>query len=212
MECWLEAPTPSNNDFCDAIDEIMKPEQDNLLLGDPLSSGGPLDLDLDSMSDLLETPSTTTTSLVAPISPTSTTDYPQQNNVYGMTSASRPIYPISNNSKSNPSTYSVLGISPKFTTLSINQHHHPFSPPSSQQDSNNPSGILQQFGRAPITINPKNTLHPPPYAQEQQSASLLGTSYPFELPMNNVLSDVKRFRSSSMNEGVTQQQHTKFGK
>ncbi|CAF3438331.1 unnamed protein product [Rotaria sp. Silwood1] len=218
MACWLEQPT-SNKEFCDAIDEIMKQErEDVILLDDTLSSGAHLELDLDSISDLLETPSTaptTTASVVSPISPSSTTDYSQPTNIYDMTSTSHTSYPINNNNNNNnsqsnstTSSYSVLGISPKFTTLSINQHHHPFSP--SSQDSNSSSALLQSFVQSPVTINSKNSLHPPPYVQEQQNTSILGTSYPFELPINNGLSDVKRFRSSSMNEGATQHQ-TKLG-
>ncbi|CAF0725946.1 unnamed protein product [Rotaria sordida] len=213
MACWLEQPT-SNKEFCDAIDEIMKHEhEDVILLDDTLSSGAPLELDLDSISDLLETPSTapvTTASAVSPISPSSTTDYSQSTNIYDMASPSHTTYSANNNSRSNStaSTYSVLGISPKFTTLSINQHHHPFSPPP--QDSNNSSTSHQSFGQSPIVINSKNSLHPPPYIQEQQNTSILGTSYPFELPINTGLSDVKRFRSASMNEGPTQQHQTKL--
>ncbi|CAF4078799.1 unnamed protein product, partial [Rotaria magnacalcarata] len=204
MECWSEQST-SNADFCNAIDEIMKHEHEgDILLDDNLSSEGQLDLDLDSISDLLDTPSPAQGATAAPISPSSTTDYPQSNNIY-MTSTSRPTFPVNNNSKSNTSGYSSLGISPKFTTLSINQHHHPFSPPPSQ-DSNNASTLLQSFVQGPITINSKNSLHPPPYVQEQQHTSVLGTSYPLELQLNSGFSDVKRFRSSSMNEGATQQQ------
>jgi hypothetical protein len=216
MACWLQQPT-SNNDFCDAIDEIMKHEhEDVILLDDALSSGTSLELDLDSISDLLEPSSTapvTSTSTVSPSSSsstTTTTDYTQPLNIYNMTQTS---YPVNNNSQSNPptSTYSSLGISPQFTTLSINQHHHPFSPPP--QDLNNSSSLLQPFSRSSLTINSKNNLHPPPYVQtQQQDSSALGTSYPFELQMNNGPLDVKRFRSASMNEGATQQQQTKLGK
>ncbi|CAF2916452.1 unnamed protein product [Rotaria sp. Silwood2] len=213
MACWLEQPT-SNKEFCDAIDEIMKHEhEDVILLDDTLSSGAPLELDLDSISDLLETPSTapvTTASAVSPISPSSTTDYSQSTNIYDMTSPPHRSYSVNSNSQSNSTTsaYSALGISPKFTTLSINQHHHPFSP--SSQDSNSSSTLLQSFVQSPITINSKSSLHPPPYIQEQQNTSILGTSYPFELQINSGLSDVKRFRSSSMNEGATQQHQTKL--
>ena len=125
------------------------------------------------------------------------------------------------NSQSNTaaSAYSSLGISPQFTTLSIHQHHHPFS--STSQDSTNSSTRIQPFGQSSLLINSKNNLHPPPYVQspqqqqqqqqQQQDSSVLGTSYPFELQMNNGPLDVKRFRSASMNEGATQQQQTKLG-
>jgi hypothetical protein len=224
MACWLEQPT-SNNDFCDEIDEIMKHEhEDVILLDDALSSGATLELDLDSISDLLETQSTvptTSTSTVSPMSPastkTATTDYTQPLNIYNMPPTSCTTYPMNNNSQSNTTTsaYSSLGISPQFTTLSIHQHHHPFSPTS--QDSNNSSTLLQPFGQSSLLINSKNNLHPPPYLQtqqqqqQQQDSSVLGTSYPFELQMNNGPLDVKRFRSASMNESATQQHQTKLG-
>jgi hypothetical protein len=222
MACWLTQPT-SNNDFCDEIDEIMKHDHDHedvILLDDALSSGTTLELDLDSITDLLEPTSTapkTSASTVSPMSPptpsTTTTDYTQPLNIYNMTPTSCTTYPMNNNSQSNTttSTYSSLGISPQFTTLSIHQHHHPFSPTS--QDSNNSSTLLQPFGQSSLLINSKNNLHPPPYIQQQQQqqqqdSSVLGTSYPFELQINN---DVKRFRSASMNESATQQHQTKIG-
>jgi hypothetical protein len=128
-------------------------------------------------------------------------------------------FPMNNNSQSNTTTsaYSSLGISPQFTTLSIHQHHHPFSPTS--QDSNNSSTLLQPFGQSSLLMNSKNNLHPIPYLQsqqqqqqqQQQDSSVLGTSYPFELQINTGPLDVKRFRSASMNEGATQQHQTKLG-
>jgi hypothetical protein len=219
MACWLEQPA-SNNDFCDAIDDLMKHEhEDVILLDDALSSGAPLDIDLDSISDLLETPSTApvvASSTISPMSPSSSsTDYTRSHNMYDMTPTTCPPYLVNNNSQTNTSAsaYSSLGISPKFTTLSINQHHHPFSPTS--QDSNSSSTLLQPFGQSPITLNSKNNLHPPPpyvqQQQQQQENSVLGTSYPFELQINNGPSDVKRFRSASMNEGATQQQQARIG-
>jgi hypothetical protein len=212
MACWLQQPT-SNNDFCDAIDEIMKTEhEDVILLDEALSSGAPLELDLDSISDFLENPSTVPSGAsVTPMSPvsSSSSNYTQPVNIYDMSPST---FTLNNNSQSNTaaSIYSSLGISPKFTTLSINQHHHPFSPPP--QDSNNSSTFLQPFGQSPIRINSKNNLHPPPYGQQQQQNSVLGSSYPFELQVNSGASDVKRFRSASMNDGATQQQQTKLGK
>lgn len=221
MACWLEQPT-LNKEFCDAIDEIMKHEhEDVILLDEALSSGTPLELDLDSISDLLETsPSlpVNSTSNISPMSPpvssSTTTDYTQPLNIYNITPTGYSLNNNNNNSQSNQtaSAYSSLGISPQFTTLSINQHHHSFSPPS--HDSNNSSTLLQSCGRTSLPINSKNNLHPPPYvqSQQQQDSSVLGTSYPFELQINNGPLDVKRFRSASMNEGATQQQQTKLGK
>ncbi|CAF0827445.1 unnamed protein product [Adineta steineri] len=219
MACWLQQPT-SNKDLCDAIDAVMKPEhEDVILFDDPLSSGAPLDLDLDSISDLLENPSMTSgisTSIVSPMSPSSssmteTNDYSQPLNIYDITPttfSTNNNNNNNNNSQSNTMTsgYSSLGISPKFTTLSINQHHHPFSPPL--QDSNNSSTLLQPFLQQ--SLNSKNNLHPPPFLQQQQDNSSLGATFPFELQVNNGPSDVKRFRSASMNEGATQYQQAKI--
>lgn len=233
MACWLEQPTASNKDFCDAIDEIMKHEhEDVILLDEALSSGTPLELDLDSFSDLLDTPATTITnpaSNVSPMSPptltpttTSNTGYTQPLNIYNMPPTSCTTFPINNNNNNNntsqsnaASAYSALGISPQFTTLSIHQHQHPFSPPS--QDTNSSSTLFAPFGQSPLTVNSKNTLHPTSYmgSQQRQShdSSVLGTSYPFELQINNGPLDVKRFRSASMNDGATQQhQQNKLGK
>lgn len=226
MACWLEQPITSNKDFCDAIDEIMKHEhEDVILLDEALSSGAPLELDLDSISDLLDTPATTLTnpaSNLSPMSPStstpttiSNTDYTQPLNIYNMPPTSCATFPINNNNNNNnnsqsntASAYSALGISPQFTTLSIHQHQNPFSPPT--QDTNNVPTLFSSFGQTPLTINSKNTLHPTSYIGSQQQrqsqdSSILGTSYPFEMPANNGPLDVKRFRSASMNEGATQQ-------
>ncbi|UJR37935.1 hypothetical protein I4U23_030620 [Adineta vaga] len=210
MACWLPQPT-SNKDFCDAIDAIMKPEhEDVILLDDPLSSATPLDLDLESITDLLDNPTHNVPGL-SPMSPSTsiTNDYTQPLNIYDMTQTS---FSVNNNTNTNsqtnttaPSAYSSLGISPKFTTLSINQQHNPFSPPS--QDITNSSALLQPFVQPSLTINSKTNLHPPPFVQHQPlDNSTLGTSYPFELQVNSGASDVKRFRSASMNDGATQQQ------
>lgn len=236
MACWLAQPT-ANNDFCDEIDEIMKHEhEDVILLDDPLSSGTNLDLDIDSISDFLDTrPSGGATaaasaqasaaaSAVSPMSPASTTDYSQPLNIYSIPQTT---FPLTNNSQSNATTaaaaasaYATLGISPQFTTLSINPHQHPFSPNS--QDSTNSSAHLQPFGQSSLLMNSKNNLRPPPYVQsqqhlqqqqqqQQQDSSVLGTSYPFQVQLNTDSLDVKRFRSASMNEGATQQHQTKIG-
>ena len=224
MACWLVQPT-ANNDFCDEIDEIMKHEhEDVILLDDALSSGSNLDLEIDSISDFLDNrpaaPGTATTpavaSAVSPMSPASTTDYSQPLNIYTIPTT----FPLTNNSQTNTaaSAYSSLGISPQFTTLSINPHQHPFS--SNSQDTNNGSTHLQPFGQSSLLMNSKNNLRPPPYVQsqqqipqahQQQDNSVLGTSYPFQLQLNNDALDVKRFRSASMNEGATQQNQTKLG-
>ena len=172
--------TSSTNDFCDEIDEIMKHEHEDVILLDDSLSATPLDLDLDSISDLLENPpsSSTSSSFSQPLN---ITDLPSTFTINN-----------NNNSQSNTTTtsaYSSLGISPKFTTLSIN---------------NNP---FQQFLQS-------NNLHVLPYIQpQQQDNTILGRSYPFELQSNtNGPSDVKRFRSASMNDGPSsQQQQTKLG-
>lgn len=225
MACWLAQPT-ANNDFCDEIDEIMKHEhEDVILLDDTLSSGTNLDLEIDSISDFLDNrssvPGTATTpavaSAVSPMSPASTTDYSQPLNIYSIPPTT---FPLTNNSQTNTaaSAYSSLGISPQFTTLSINPHQHPFS--SNSQDTINASTHLQPFGQSSLLMNSKNNLRPPPYvqsqqqipqAQQQQDNSVLGTSYPFQLQLHNDVLDVKRFRSASMNEGATQQSQTKLG-
>jgi hypothetical protein len=180
MTDWTD-PTSSTNDFCDEIDEIMKHEHEDVMLLNDSLSGTPLDLDLDSISDLLENPASTST----------TSSFTQPLNITDLPST----FTI-NNSQSNTTTtsaYSSLGISPKFTTLSINTN--PF----------------QQFIQS-------TNLHLPPYVQQQQNQqkdnSILGRSYPFELQSNtNGQSDVKRFRSASMNDGPSlQQQHNKLGK
>ena len=183
MTDWSE-PTSSTNDFCDEIDEIMKHEHEDVMLLNDSLSGTPIDLDLDSISDLLENPpSTSATSTFT--QPLNITDLPSPFTINN-----------NNNSQSNTtattSAYSSLGISPKFTTLSINTN--PF----------------QQFIQS-------TNLHLPPYVQQQQNQkkdnSILGRSYPFELQSNtNGQSDVKRFRSASMNDGPSlQQQHNKLG-
>lgn len=225
MACWLAQPT-ANNDFCDEIDEIMKHEhEDVILLDEALSSGTNLDLEIDSISDFLDNPSTVpgtvttpaVASAVSPMSPVSTTDYSQPLNIYAVQPTT---FPLTNNSQTNTaaSAYSSLGISPQFTTLSINPHQHPFSPNS--QETNNSSTHLQPFGQSSFLLNSKNNLRPPPYVQsqqqipqiqQQQDNSVLGTSYPFQLQLNNDALDVKRFRSASMNEGATQQHQTKLG-
>ena len=173
--------TSSTNDFCDEIDEIMKHEHEDVILLDDSLSVTPLDLDLDSISDLLENPpsSSTSSSFTQPLSINDLSSPFTINN--------------NNNSLSNTATtsaYSSLGISPKFTTLSLN---------------NNP---FQQFLQS-------NNLHVLPYVQQQQQQdnAILGRSYPLELQSNtNGPSDVKRFRSASMNDGPSlQQQQTKLG-
>jgi hypothetical protein len=174
MTIWSDQPS-STNDFCDEIDEIMKHEHEDVILLNNSLSGTPLDLDLDSISDLLENPpsSSTTSSFTQPLN---ITDLPSTSTTFTINN---------NNSQSNTTTtsaYSSLGISPIFTTLSINN----------------------------------NTFqHLPPYIQQpKQENSILGRSYPFELQSNtNGQSDVKRFRSASMNDGPSrQQQQNKLGK
>ncbi|CAF1317369.1 unnamed protein product [Adineta ricciae] len=215
MACWLPQPT-SNKELCDAIDEIMKPEREDILVDDPLSSTAPLDLDLESFSDLLDN-STNNVQVLSPMSPATsatTHNYTQPLNIYDISTTSNSTFPVNNNnpinSQSNTTTgYSSLGISPKFTTLSLNQQHNPFSPPL--QDPTNSSILLQPFVQSSLAMNSKNNLHPPPFVQtQQQDNSSLGASYPFELQVNSGISDVKRFRSASMNEGATQHQQAKL--
>jgi hypothetical protein len=185
---WSEQ-TSSTSDFCDEIDEIMKHEHEDVILRDESLSVPPLDLDLDSISDLLENPSSSSITTT-----TTTSDFTQPLNINDLspTSTTFTVNNNNNNSRSTsttPSTYSSLGISPKFTTLTIN---------------NNP---FQQFVQS-------NNVHLPPFVQQQQQDnSILGTSFPFALQSNtNGPSDVKRFRSASMNDGPSsQQQHNKLG-
>ena len=211
MACWLDQ-TPSNNELCDAIDEIMRPEhEDVILLDDPLSPGDSLELNLDPFSDLLDNPSTMPSqrvrgSALSAMSPSSSTaDYSQPLNIYDISSPPCSSFAI-NNPQTNAATspYSCLGISPQFTTLSINQHRHPaFSPPS--HEGNYTSKLPPAFAPSSMGIHSKNNLRPPPYGQQQDS-SILNASYPVDSQMNSGPSDVKRFRSASMNEGATQQQ------
>ena len=177
MAYWPDQ-SPSNNDFCDEIDEIMKHE-DVILLDDSLSAT-PLDLDLDTISDLLETPSPST-----PM-----TNFSQPLDINGLPTPSTG-FSLNSHSQShtNASAYSSLGISPQFNTLSLH---------------NNPLVSLQQYFQS-------NNLHLPAHP-EQQDQSILATSYPFELPCNsNGPSDVKRFRSASMNDGPSLQE-SKLGR
>jgi len=180
MTDWSD-PVSTTNDFCDEIDEIMKHEHEDVMLLNDSLSGTPLDLDLDSISDLLENPPSSSTE------PLNITDLPSTSTTFTLNNNSQ-----SNTTTTSTSAYSSLGISPKFTTLSINTN--PF----------------QQFIQS-------NNLHLPPYVQQQQQQqdnSVLGRSYPFEVQNNsNGQSDVKRFRSASMNDGPSLQQHyNKLGK
>lgn len=159
---WSE-PTSSVQDVCDEIDAIMKTEHEDVILLDHSLPAPSLDLDLDSLSEFLDNPSSSTS-----------TSYTQ---------------PLSINETSTTSAYSSLGISPKFTSLSI----HPNATFSFPSIPNQPSMPVQE-------LNP----------------SVLGTSYPFQLPNNlpSTSSDVKRFRSASMNDGnltyMTQQNMAKL--
>ncbi|CAF3395553.1 unnamed protein product [Rotaria socialis] len=94
-----------------------------------------------------------------------------------------------NNSLSNTtatSGHSSSDISPKFITLSIDNNR------------------FQQFTQS-------NNVNLPPSVQQQQENAILGRSYPFEIQSNTSgPSDVKRFRSASMNDGPTLQQQNKL--
>ncbi|CAF4936800.1 unnamed protein product, partial [Rotaria socialis] len=73
------------------------------------------------------------------------------------------------------SGHSSSDISPKFITLSIDNNR------------------FQQFTQS-------NNVNLPPSVQQQQENAILGRSYPFEIQSNTSgPSDVKRFRSASMN-------------
>lgn len=213
MASWLDS-APSSSELCDEmneIDEIMKQEPgvDDILGGN--LSAGPMDLNLDTFGDLLDNPPVASgTGAVSPISPaSSSTDYsqPVSNYEYSPKGAFG-----MNNTSSNParSPFSGLGIAPKFNTLSINSIHHPFSPPS--KENNHSSPFLPAFTPSPPSVHTKSNLHPQLYVQPQTQQQLDNrTSYPFGLAMSSDPSDVKRFRSASMNEGATQQQ-TRTGK
>ncbi|CAF2511533.1 unnamed protein product [Rotaria sp. Silwood2] len=184
MPEWSDQ-TPSTNVFCDEIDEIMKHEHEDVILLDDSLYVTPLDFDIDSISDLLENPSSTGT--------TSSYTQPLDINDLSTTPTTFTNNNTNNSSQSNTtrtSGYSSSDISPKFITLSLNNNH------------------FKQFVQS-------SNLNPPPYVQQQQQQqenSILGRSYPFEIQSHtNGPSDVKRFRSASMNEGPTsQQQHNKF--
>lgn len=205
MASWLD-PTPSNNELCDEIDEIMKQEPEVVdLLGPPLPTSGPMDLNLDTFADLLENPAALSgTGAMSPISPaSSSTDYSQPHSNYEFSPNNN--YGVNNSSSTSvTSPFSGLGIGPKFNTLSINQHHHPFSPPS-KENHHTPS-FLTTFPPSAQSLPNKTNLHPPHFLQQQQQQPDNRSSYPFGLTMNNDQADVKRFRSASMNEGATQQQ------
>ncbi|CAF3826255.1 unnamed protein product [Rotaria sordida] len=193
MTEWSDQSS-STNVFCDEIDEIMKheQEQDVILIDDPLYVT-PLDFDIDSISDLLENhPSTGiisnfTQQLDINDLPTTSTTFTNRNtNTNNNNNNNNNI-----NAQSNtPATsgYSSSDISPKFITLSINNNH------------------CKQFVQS-------NNLNHPSYLQQQQQQqqqenSILGRPHPFEIQSNtNGPSDVKRFRSASMNDGPTSQQN-----
>ena len=180
---WTTDEISSTNRFCNEIDEIMKHEHEDVIVLDDSLSIPPLDLDIDSISDLLENPSSS--------SPLITSNLSQPLNINGLSSPSSTFSTTNNNSQSTPtstSAYSSLGISPKFTTLSLN--HNPF----------------QQYFQS-------NNLQIPTFVPQQDS-SVLGTSYPLPPQSHtSITPDVKRFRSASMNDGPSlHQQQTKLGK
>ncbi|UJR08307.1 hypothetical protein I4U23_012578 [Adineta vaga] len=178
MADWTDQISSTNN-FCNEIDEMMKHEYEDVILHDDSLSIAPLDLDLESISDLLENPSST------PSSSLITSNFTQPLNINDLPST----FTVNNNNRNKSfstttttSTYSSLGISPQFTTLSLN---------------NNP---FQQYFQS-------NNLHLPTFTHQQDN-SVLGTSYPLQLQTHtNGSSDVKRFRSASMNDGPSSQQH-----
>jgi hypothetical protein len=171
----------STNDFCNEIDEIMKHEHEDAISLDDTLPITSLDLDLDSISDLLENPRSSS-------SATTASSFTQSLNVNDL---SPTLNNNNNNSQSNTATtaaYPSLSLSPKFTILSLNNNH------------------FQQF-------NQPNNSHLPLHVQ-QQANTILSASRSFELQSNtNGPSDVKRFRSASMNDGpsLQQQQQNKIG-
>ncbi|CAF4646696.1 unnamed protein product, partial [Rotaria magnacalcarata] len=77
-------------------------------------------------------------------------------------------------------------ISPKFITLTIDNNR------------------FQQFIQS-------NNVNLPPYVQQQEENAIFGRSYPFEIQSNTSgPSNVKRFRSASMNDRPTLQQQNKL--
>ncbi|CAF1081503.1 unnamed protein product [Adineta ricciae] len=178
---WTTDEISSTNHFCNEIDEIMKHEHEDVIVLDDSLSIPPLDLDIDSISDLLENPSSSSSLITSNLS--------QPLNINDLSSPSSTFSTTNNNSQSTPtstSAYSSLGISPKFTTLSLN--HNPF----------------QQYFQS-------NSLQIPTF-NPQHDNSVLGTSYPLPLQSNiSIAPDVKRFRSASMNDGPSlHQQQTKI--
>lgn len=175
---WPTDEISSTNNFCNEIDEIMKHEHEDVIVLDDSLSIPPLDLDIDSISDLLENPS----------SSSMTSNLSQPLNINDLSSST--FGTTNSNSQSTPtstSAYSSLGISPKFTTLSLN--HNPF----------------QQYFQS-------NNLQIPTFTPQQDN-SVLGTSYPQQLQSHtSTTPDVKRFRSASMNDGPSlHQQQIKIG-
>jgi hypothetical protein len=137
--------TSSTNDFCDEIDEIMKHEHEDVISLDDSLSTTQLDLDLDSISDLLENPRSSS-------STTTTSSFNQSLNINDL---SPTINNTNNNSQSSTTTsaYSSLGVSPKFTILSLNNNHfqqfiqsnNSHLPPYVQQQDNSVLGALRPF-------------------------------------------------------------------
>jgi hypothetical protein len=164
--------TSSGNNFCDEIDEIMKHENEDVMSLDDSLSATPLDLDLDSISDLLENPRSTSSSFTQPL------------NIHHHSPTFHHNRSHSNTTTTTTSAYSSLGTSPKFTGSSLNNN---------------------QFMQS-------NHSHPSAYIQRQDN-SVFGASHSFDLRSNtNGPSDVKRFRSASMNDGPSlQYQQNKLG-
>ncbi len=155
--------TSSTANFCDEIDEIMKHEPEDAVSLDDSLSGTPLDLDLDSISELLENPRSTSTNFTQSLTITDLS----------------PTIPSSNTT--TVSAYSSLGTSPKLR-------------------------LLNQFPSFPPSNNNSNL---PPYIHQHDN-SKFGASRPFEFQTSP--SDVKRFRSASMNDGPSlYPQQTKLG-
>ncbi len=121
--------TSSTANFCDEIDEIMKHEPEDVgSLGESLS-GTPLDLDLDSISELLENPRSTSTNFIQSLTITDLS----------------PTLPSPNTTTT--SAYSSLGTSPKLPLLNqfpsflpSNNNNNSHLPPYVHQPDNSKFG------------------------------------------------------------------------
>jgi hypothetical protein len=127
--------TSSTANFCDEIDEIMKHEPEDVISLDDSLSGTPLDLDLDSISDLLENPRSTTS-----------TNFTQSLTIHDLS----PTTPKNSLSNTTTSAYSSLDTSPKLPLLNQFQIFPPANnpshlPPYIHQHDNSKFGASRPF-------------------------------------------------------------------